>query len=344
MATSIIGIGNPGAGKSTILNGLAREILFKSGISIGNGLTYQLDERKNEEGTFFDTPGLADDTHRAAAGEAISTALRRGGNFKILFFVLTESGRIVVQDVTTITLVLDAVPEIENHYGIVINKVPNNVAKALQNSKTEDIFLTKLFAGIPEERRCAKSNVTYLPFHSEFHEEEDKLIDLNDLKTLNGGFFKDFAYDQVPTINLTVGKAGDIATDKFDQMNSTLEALQKKLDSDRETLLEQQNLLQAQLEEAEAEKIEQQKRDKELHEEQLALMQQQLIQKEKEKEAARIEAERLAKFQEEQRQIQLQQQQKEHEAQIAAEQARLAEIQAQNNRRRKKHRIGKFRF
>merc|ERR1712136_723216 len=120
----------------------------------------------------------------------------------------------------------------------------------------------------------------------------------------NGGFFKDFAYDQVPTINLTVDKAGDIATDKFDQMNSTLEALQKKLDSDREILLLQQNLLQAQLEKAEAGKVEQQKRDKELHEEQLALMQQQLIQKEKEKETARIEAERLAKFQEEQRQIQ----------------------------------------
>ena len=344
MATSIIAIGNPGAGKSTILNGLAREILFKSGISIGNGLTYQLDERQNEEGKFFDTPGLADDTHRKAAGEAISTALRRGGNFKILFFVLTQSGRIVVQDVTTIKLVLDAVPEIENRYGIVINKVPDNVAKALQNSETEDVFITKLFAGIPDEKRCAKSNVTYLPFHSEFHEKDDKLIDLNDLKTLKGGFFKNFVYDQVPKINLTVGKAGDIATGEFDQMNSTLEALQKKMESEQEMLLEQQNLIKAQLEKAEAERIEQQKRDKEMHEQQLAIMQQQIIQKEKEQEAARIEAERLAKIQEEQRQLELQRQQQEHAAQIAAEQARIAEIQAQNNRRRKRHRIGKFRF
>ena len=341
MAASIIVIGNPGAGKSTVLNGLAREILFKSGISLGNGLTYQLDERKNEEGTFFDTPGLADDTHREAAGEAISIALRRGGNFKILFFVLTESGRIVVQDVTTIKLVLDAVPEIENRYGIVINKVPHNVAKALQNSETEDVFLTKLFAGIPEEKRCAKSNVTYLPFHSEFHEEEDKLIDLNDLKTLKGGFFKDFVNDQVPTIDLTVGKAGDIATGEFDQMNSTLEALQKKLDNDQEMFLEQQNLLKTQLEKAEAEKIEQQKRDKKLHEQQLAVMQQQMIQKEKEKEAARIEAERLAKIKEDQRQLELQRQQQEQAAQIAAEKA---QIEAQNSRRRKRHRIGKFRF
>ena len=85
MATSIIVIGNPGAGKSTILNGLAGEVLFKSGVSIGEGLTYKLDERTNDKGTFFDTPGLADDTHREAAGEAISTALRRGGNLRVGF-------------------------------------------------------------------------------------------------------------------------------------------------------------------------------------------------------------------------------------------------------------------
>ena len=34
MAASIIVIGNPGAGKSTILNSLAGENLFKSGVSI----------------------------------------------------------------------------------------------------------------------------------------------------------------------------------------------------------------------------------------------------------------------------------------------------------------------
>ena len=50
---SIIVIGNPGAGKSTILNGLAGEVLFESGISIGDGLTYQLDERENARGTFL---------------------------------------------------------------------------------------------------------------------------------------------------------------------------------------------------------------------------------------------------------------------------------------------------
>ena len=308
MVTSIIVIGNPGAGKSTILNGLAEEVLFTSGISLGSGLTYQLDEKRNEKGIFFDTPGLADDTHREAAGKAISTALRRGGSFKILFFVLTESGRIVVQDVTTIKLVLDAVPEIKNNYGIVINKIPISVGKALARSETKDIFLTKLFAGIPEDRRCTEANVVYLPFDSKLYDENNKLVDLNDLKSVQGTAFKEFVYNQVPTINLTVGKAGDIATNEFDKMNAAMKALEIKMESDQTMFLEKQKVLKAQLETANAERIEQQKRDKELHEQQLAIMQQHILQKEKEKEDARIEAERLAKLHEEQMKLQLQQQ------------------------------------
>ena len=245
MAASIIVIGNPGAGKSTILNGLAGEVLFKSGISIGDGLTYQLDERENSRGTFFDTPGLADNTHREAAGKAISTALRKGGNFKILFFVMTESGRIVRQDVTTLRLVLDAAPEIKNHYGIVINKLPKNVAKALQNPEKGSIFLTKLFTGIPQDQRCAQSNITYLPFHSELDSEDNKLMDMNELQTLKSELFKSFVYGKVPAINLTVGKAGDIATCNFDQINAALKDLEKKMEKDQQLFLEQKNLREA---------------------------------------------------------------------------------------------------
>jgi len=315
---SIIVIGNPGAGKSSVLNGLAGEVLFKSGISIGEGLTYQLDERENARGTFFDTPGLADNTYREAAGKAISTALRKGGNFKILFFVLTESGRIVRQDVTTLRLVLDAAPEIGNHYGIVINKLPKNVAKALQNPEKGGIFLTKLFAGIPDHQRCAQSNITYLLFRSELDAEDNKLIDLSALKTLEGESFKDFVYGQVPTINLTVGKAGDVATSEFDEMNSVLEALEKKMENDRQMFLEQQKLLITQLEKAEADKIEQQERDRQQHAQQMSLMQQQISQKEKEIEAARFDTERRAKLQEEQMKLQMEHQAQQFQTQMAA--------------------------
>ena len=52
------------------------------------GLTHQLDEATSEDGRrrFFDTPGLADEKLRKAAGQDISEALRKGGDYIVLFF------------------------------------------------------------------------------------------------------------------------------------------------------------------------------------------------------------------------------------------------------------------
>ena len=41
--TNFLLIGNPGTGKSTILNGLIGRLAFKSGVSYGSGMTYQFD-------------------------------------------------------------------------------------------------------------------------------------------------------------------------------------------------------------------------------------------------------------------------------------------------------------
>ena len=47
-----------GAGKSCLLNSLGGEPLFKSGVNLGKGLTYNLDEKVNKNGHFLDTPGI----------------------------------------------------------------------------------------------------------------------------------------------------------------------------------------------------------------------------------------------------------------------------------------------
>ena len=54
----IIAVGNPGAGKSCILNSLGGEPLFRSGVNVGRGLTYRLDEKINGNGYLIDTPGM----------------------------------------------------------------------------------------------------------------------------------------------------------------------------------------------------------------------------------------------------------------------------------------------
>ena len=107
-------MGNPGAGKSAFVNSLAGEVIFDSGISIGRGMTYQLNERTNINGykALMDTPGLADVKLRKEAGKAISEGLRKGGKFVVLFFVTQQDGRVTQEDSTTIKLVLQAAPEI----------------------------------------------------------------------------------------------------------------------------------------------------------------------------------------------------------------------------------------
>ena len=237
MAVSIVAIGNPGVGKSTTLNALAGEHLFNSGISFGSGMTYQLDERTNSRGRFFDTPGLADDTYREAAGQAISEALRKGGPFKVLFFIMTESGRVVKQDVTTLRLVLDACPELGNNYGIVINKIPPAVAERLKISENADAFLLSLYFGIKEDRRCPSSNLTYIMHVAELDSVDDKVVPLETLKTLEGTFAH-FISNQVPTVQLTPDKALDIKVEDFEETNSQLQKalglMESKMEQDRQ--------------------------------------------------------------------------------------------------------------
>ena len=288
----MIAIGNPGAGKSTILNSVAREILFQSGISYGNGLTYELDRRNNNQGTFFDTPGLADDTYREAAGKAISTALRTGGNFKILFFVTQRDGRVVRQDVTTLRLVLDAAPEIGNHYGLVINKVPKPVAERLKDPETEVVFLNSLFIGLEENRRCTKSDITYLLQTEDLEAKNNQLISLDKLETLDKTNFEEWLIEEVDLVCLTVDGAGDIDTKLFEKMNSEMTEkmsnMEQKMEQNREIFEEETQRLMDQLQKTEKEKSEQRKRDQEKHQKELREMQRRLAEMSRRAIAAKV--------------------------------------------------------
>jgi len=254
-------VGNPGAGKSTLLNYLACEVLFKSGRSIGKGLTYCLDIKESKRGRFIDTPGLADRVLRKKAGEAISQALKAGGSYKILFFITNVDGRFMDQDLTTMRLVLDAAPEIEKNYGIVVNKVSKEVAEDVKKEKSLGAeLLTYLFSGIPSDRRCARSNVTYVIYNHKYRAKNNLLIKRGELTTLDGMAFENFVYGEVPVVQLTKGRADDVKVNDFEAVTEKIEMMEKKMRDDQNEFKERQAELKEQLRKAEMEKAEQRKK------------------------------------------------------------------------------------
>ena len=63
---TVLAVGNPGSGKSTVLNALTGAQNFEAGVSFGSGLTSKLHEVVVNGIRYADTPGVADDTYRQA--------------------------------------------------------------------------------------------------------------------------------------------------------------------------------------------------------------------------------------------------------------------------------------
>lgn len=129
--------GNPGAGKSTIINSWNGSTVFQSGVNLGKGLTKCLQTKDTGSVILADTPGLSDVSLRTKAAAAITKVLRLAHNAKLFFVVTLESGRVRPVDVTTINLVLQSIAKnnpsiVENKFGIIINKVTPGVMKKMQ--------------------------------------------------------------------------------------------------------------------------------------------------------------------------------------------------------------------
>lgn len=134
----IVVVGNPGAGKSTLLNCIAQRVLFDSGMSLGEGLTYALQTKEVSEVSLSDTPGLSDPARRQEAAQEISKILRLGGTMKLVFVISLEGTMIRFGDITTIQLILQSIRDIgiEPNYQccLVVNKVDVDVLRKLDNS------------------------------------------------------------------------------------------------------------------------------------------------------------------------------------------------------------------
>ena len=209
---------------------MAGESFFKSGLSIGTGLTSQLDEGSNKNGVFLDTPGLADEKLRTASGKAIYQALKKDGHYQILFFVTERNGRVLQQDATTIKLILDTAPDIGEDYGIIVNMLSKGLMKKMkENRMFKEDFLNILFAGISAERRCPYNRVLFLGKLQELEDEDDVLVSSNSFIDEKGMTLTQFVNNVVPTVNIKKENVNEVRHKDFDKVTRDLETVAKEM-------------------------------------------------------------------------------------------------------------------
>jgi GTP-binding protein EngB required for normal cell division len=134
---SILFVGRAGAGKSILLNSIARKALFD-----GSTSSRSLQCKRSGDVTYMETSGLGDYETQKRAARAIDKALQKSGNYRVCFVVVLDQGRIRVDDATTIKAVLETVPA----EGIIINKASSRLETALRKSDSMKSVLSLLLA------------------------------------------------------------------------------------------------------------------------------------------------------------------------------------------------------
>ncbi len=221
--THVVFAGNPGVGKSFILNSLIGQVKFKAGINIGEGMTKVLERYDAPDYVYFDTPGLDDIAMREQAALEISQALQGGCEMKLIFVVTLEAGRIKPADLTTIKVVLKAIEDVgvdaSGRYSVIVNKCNSTLMKQFQMMRPR------------EKVRSTFCMVKYLQ-NIEFFQKIGAADDQDDYLLQNNAEYAKFV-KEAPTMRLPENAKVTVDATNFDKIHKhyekELESLRNKL-------------------------------------------------------------------------------------------------------------------
>jgi len=209
---NIVMAGNPGKGKSTILNGLTQQPLFKAGVSkTGLGITEVLQVKEFEGRFYIDTPGLDSPVNREKCAQEIRKALQKTGLYFICFVITLEAGRTYSADVTTIKLILDAAEQVKSNYSIIVNKLEKPLLEYYRNNREEAIAIVT--NGLPYTTK----SVYFMPLKEELF-GKDNIVPSFDAE------FAQFLLN-APCIEIAPERVHEIKTAEYDSTNAHFEQL-----------------------------------------------------------------------------------------------------------------------
>ena len=185
---------------------------FRSGVSIGTGMTYQLDSIELNGITYMDTPGLDDISKRREAAEAITSALKKEGEYKVVFVVTLESERVKPSDVTTLNLILESAPQI-THYGVIFNKLGKQFLNKLDENGRKAL-ITQISAQFDDGKSKQLPTPFFLQKIEALDDEDDTIVEISVLEEL---------FSKIELITINSDEVKNIQIDSFEETRKLLE-------------------------------------------------------------------------------------------------------------------------
>ncbi|ETI30162.1 hypothetical protein F443_22713 [Phytophthora nicotianae P1569] len=210
-------MGNPGTGKSTLINCLAGTPLFNSGLSYGEGLTKEFQKRVHDNIQYMDTPGLADRSIQEKAAAAITEALKQTGTFKLFFMVRLENGRVVSDDLATIEIVLNSIEMEKIPFAVIVNNVKKRQYAQMREKGPDFLRVMTLIHSIEYKAH----HIAFIPVIGDLDEEDNAVAKLP-------ADVERFVRSESPTVQIAPQSVKPIKIEDFKKISEKLRQEQEQ--------------------------------------------------------------------------------------------------------------------
>ncbi|KAJ3361825.1 hypothetical protein GGF32_007001 [Allomyces javanicus] len=191
--------------------------MTRAGASFGHGIQHDKLLKFEINGTaWVDTPGLSDLKFRTRAAGQITEALKdQEGLYRLIFVVTTEAGRVRVDDLATMTIVLTAIRKKNVPYGVIVNKISERLlGRMLSEAKFYDELICSLNSG-----PYSTEHIFLAPEDPDARDADNYIIAAPAMAPV-----LDFI-DSVPCIAIRPTDVEDIKTSDFDDQGAKLKQL-----------------------------------------------------------------------------------------------------------------------